>query len=238
MRRVILTIAMVMALFAATAGAAGATKPPADGADPADGHKITICHATASLSNPYVEITIDVAAWNDPSDPSHHGDHHTSTKGGVTWSDYVLEEGAECSLDQPPPPPTAFCAGVGVDIAVDFSGDKLIFAPGHQTQTVTGLNIPAGSYEVVLGSSDDPHELPQANEQWRALFGGSEYSAYAEDLPDGWLAGVVRDSDGGTVTLSGPVDTIVAEHWSVAQTSHSADSVIPVCVGLTLSDNT
>ncbi len=235
MRRVVITVAMVVAMLSAMIGAASATKPPADGADPADGHKITICHATNSLSNPYVEITIDVAAWNDPSDPKHHGDHHTSTKDGVTWQDYVLEEGAECSLDEPPPPPPQYCAGFAVDHLIEFSGEKLINSLGRQTETLTGLDIPAGSYSVVLGSSDDPHVLPQLNEQWRALFGGGVDSGYAEDLPDGWPAGVVRSSSGGTVTLTSNVDTIVAEHWSVEMVSRSADSVIPVCIGLTES---
>jgi len=50
MRRIFLTMAMVMALFATKAGVAGATEAPADGADPADGHTITVCHATVSLS--------------------------------------------------------------------------------------------------------------------------------------------------------------------------------------------
>ena len=235
MKRVFLTAALALMLFVASVGVAGATKPPADGADPADGHKITICHATSSLSNPDVEITIDVAAWNDPRDPKHHGDHHTSTKDGVTWSDYVLEEGGECAIDEPPPPPPPpTSCDLDSDIVIDFSGDKLIASDGHRTQTISGLSIPAGLYAVVLGSSDDPHDLPQQNEQWRALFGGSTYSNYAPDLPDGWPAGVLQETYVGDVFLGSAVDTIVAEHWSVAQTSLSADSVIPECIGLTM----
>lgn len=103
LRLVILVGALVV--MAVPAMSAGATPAPAPGAIPADGHKITICHATRSLTNPYVEITIDVAAWNDPSDPRHHGDHHIRTKDGVTWKDYALAEGAECTLSPPPPPP-------------------------------------------------------------------------------------------------------------------------------------
>ncbi len=99
MKRVIMAGLLAVGLMVAVVGVAGATESPVDD------HKITICHATASLSNPYVEITIDLSAWNDPTDPKHHGDHHTRTKRGVTWSDYVLEEGQECSLNPPSDPP-------------------------------------------------------------------------------------------------------------------------------------
>jgi hypothetical protein len=44
-----------------TAAIAAAT--PAD----ASGHTVTICHATASATNPYVVITVDVASIGDTS---------------------------------------------------------------------------------------------------------------------------------------------------------------------------
>ncbi len=113
-------------LLAARAAPAAATKPD-QGTDLVDGHKITICHATRSLSNPYVVITIDLAAWNNPDDPNYHGDNHTRTKDGVTWSDYVLAEGAECEL--PPPPPSCDNA----DFIVEFSGAKLVRNDSSQT---------------------------------------------------------------------------------------------------------
>lgn len=238
--RRVLVLIFALALFAVIpAGMAGATKAPADGADPADGHKITICHATRSLSNPYVEFTIDVAAWNNPDDPKHHGDHHTRTKDGITWSDYILGEGEECSLDLPPDPDPVWCAGVEVDIVVDFGDVTLLSSNATNvrlTATALGLSIPAGTYDVILGSSDDPHDPRQVqnNEQWRALFVGSVYSGYASDLPQTWLGGVVMDTHVGAVTLGGTVDTIVAEHWdaNAANTSTSPDSVEPVCVDL------
>ena len=103
-KRLLIALAAITALVAALAVPAGATKPdPGSGLE--DGHKITICHATRSLSNPYVEITIDIAAWNDPSDDKNHGDHHTRTKDGVTWHDEILTDG-ECPAVPPPPPPT------------------------------------------------------------------------------------------------------------------------------------
>jgi hypothetical protein len=59
MRRMATRAAAVAMVAAGAVGAcasiAAATKP-----DPT--HKITICHATASASNPYVAITVDIAS--------------------------------------------------------------------------------------------------------------------------------------------------------------------------------
>jgi len=85
-------------VLALVVGAACATvlALPAAATPKVDGeHKVTICHATASQSNPYVEITIDVAAWEDPTDPRHHGVHHYR---GENWVDFELT-GGECSGD-------------------------------------------------------------------------------------------------------------------------------------------
>jgi hypothetical protein len=46
---------MALGAVGASANVASATKP-----DPA--HKVTICHATASATNPYVVITVDIAS--------------------------------------------------------------------------------------------------------------------------------------------------------------------------------
>jgi len=76
-----------------------ATKP---GSDPAaiDGHKITICHATNSASNPYVVITIDVAAWHASGDVGHSPDHHVNAKTGD--EDKVWSEDTGCEGDGGP----------------------------------------------------------------------------------------------------------------------------------------
>lgn len=58
-----------------------ATKPGTD-PDAVDGHKITICHATNSATNPYVVITIDVAAWSTSGDVGHSPNHHVNSKTG------------------------------------------------------------------------------------------------------------------------------------------------------------
>lgn len=206
---------------------ASATKAPADGAT-VDGHKITICHATRSLSNPYVEITIDIAAWNDPGDDKNHGDHHTRTKDGVTWFDYVLDEGEECSI------PTLTCDPLE-DIYVEFSGEQLVSSelPHKVRLTEEALTyIPAGTYDLILISTDDGlRRKSQKNEQWRALFGDGSASSYSPDLPDGYPPPTVS-SLGGRVTFSQPVTSVTAEHWDVENDSLSPDSVVPVAVCL------
>jgi len=53
--RAIITALVAVSAIGATASAASATKP-------APVHKVTICHATASATNPYVVITVDIAS--------------------------------------------------------------------------------------------------------------------------------------------------------------------------------
>jgi hypothetical protein len=259
MNRILVLFAGVVALIAALAVPAAATRPPAPGADPAEGHKITICHATRSLSNPYVEVEIDVAAWNDPSDPRHHGDHHTRTKDGITWKDYVLTEG-ECSLPTTTTssttttttqPPRGSCAGVEADHVFTFSEFKLYNVTGHVTTTFA-VDIDPGTYTVVLGSWDGDHGGPtgdqynQLNERWRANFGSGVITGFTDDLGDteGALPGDAVATDVGNVTIGSPVTILTAEHWSIANPTPLGlendlswrNSVIPSCVGLTLSD--
>src|SRR4051812_45675166 len=59
-RRAIAAGLMVVGVLGASASVAAATKGVPD-------HKVTICHATASATNPYVVITVDVASIGDDS---------------------------------------------------------------------------------------------------------------------------------------------------------------------------
>ena len=234
MRRGTIMVVVAAMLLAAMAVPAGASKAPAAGADPADGHKITICHATRSLSNPYVEITIDVAAWNDPDDDKNHGDHHTRTKDGVTWSDYILEEGDECGIDAP-----LYCDGQVVDFKVPFSGDKLVsfLTPpswGYDHSETVDVNIPVGTYDLILGSSDDRGtnlSEVQDNERWRAVFSDGSMSLYSPDLLDHVPSPFVV-SWGGTVEFRHKVGSVTANHFDVDDVSTTFDSVIPEFVCL------
>lgn len=243
MYRLLILLAAITVLVAALAAPAAATKPDPN-SDLEDGHKITICHATRSLSNPFVEITIDIAAWNDPSDDKNHGDHHTRTKDNITWSDYELIDGEECGLDipPPPPPPGGSCAGVDVDWIADFtltpnpSGGWFSLTPTNPTMVSDPVTIPAGKYSVVLGTWDDSEGgEDQPNEKWRADFGSGVKSSFSADLgynegrPD---ASDAVDSPGGIVELGSEVTSITAEHWSVEGDTSSINSVNPRCVGL------
>ncbi|HWB88703.1 MAG TPA: hypothetical protein VG872_05775 [Acidimicrobiia bacterium] len=100
MRRTGIVVILGM-LAMALAFPAFATKPD-DSSGLESGHKITICHATRSLANPYVEITIDIAAWDiaDPDSNDHGPQHHLRSKDGITWGDYALAgPDDECTLD-------------------------------------------------------------------------------------------------------------------------------------------
>jgi hypothetical protein len=244
MRRALMLAAAVAMLMATMVAPAGATKPD-DSTGLVDGHKITICHATRSLSNPYVEITIDIAAWNDPSDDKNHGDHHTRTKQGITWKDYELLVGQECGLT----PPGGTCAGREVDWVAEFTlvstggGSYESLAPWRQTMVSDSVFMPAGTYDVVLGTWDDsPNgETPQDNEQWRASFGDGVYSDFSADLGTNEgrpTAANAVPKNGGSVTLAGDVTSITAQHWTydkVPETDTSyrpVNSVNPRCVGL------
>ncbi len=56
---------LAAACFAFAVPAAHATKPNPE-------HKVTICHATSSVKNPYVRITVDVATLFGPKGHLHH----------------------------------------------------------------------------------------------------------------------------------------------------------------------
>jgi hypothetical protein len=55
------------------AGAVGACASIASATKPDPDHKITICHATASASNPYVVISVDIASIVGDSGHGHSG---------------------------------------------------------------------------------------------------------------------------------------------------------------------
>jgi len=61
------------------------------GATPGDPHKVTLCHATASTSNPYVVITVDVASvLGDHGHGGHTGPVFSPDLGKhVSWGDII-----------------------------------------------------------------------------------------------------------------------------------------------------
>ena len=99
LRRQFTVLLLASLLVFGVSQAALATKP---GSEPGaiDEHKVTICHATNSASNPYVVITIDIAAWNTSGDVGHSPDHHVNAKTGD--ADRVWSENTGCDDDGGP----------------------------------------------------------------------------------------------------------------------------------------
>jgi hypothetical protein len=64
--RAVAVFGAVVGLLGASASLASATKADPD-------HKVTICHATASATNPYVVITVDIASIVGDSGHGHSG---------------------------------------------------------------------------------------------------------------------------------------------------------------------
>ncbi len=84
-KKSILIALSVFVLALAAAGTAGATKP-----NPTGGHKITICHRTASYTNPYVAITVDVASTKFAGHEKHLGPvFYPSIPKHTKWGDII-----------------------------------------------------------------------------------------------------------------------------------------------------
>ena len=83
MRRRLMTLAAAVALAVAAIPGVAAATPKNDSGD----HKVTICHVTNSAKNPYVVITVDVAAFDGEGKSDHM--HHVSKDGkwDVEFSD-------------------------------------------------------------------------------------------------------------------------------------------------------
>jgi len=243
-RKMGLAVALAM-LVGVIASPASATQPDPD-SDLVSGHKIWICHTTRSLSNPYVKILIDIAAWDveDPDSNDHGPEHHLREKNGIVWGDYALENpDDECTLDvpppPPPPPPNECPDGSEADYVVTFPGNKLV--PNFPTQTVN-TDIPAGEYAVTLisgdynrGANHSGEPLVQPNERWRLL--GSTPTGYTDDLVDTTtdISGVA--TSGLSVVFDTGVSSVTAEHYSVGTGDRSStNSVVPEYACLTSSD--
>ncbi len=89
----------IRAALAAGLLAALAVAPAAATPDTGDGHQVTICHVTSSEGNPYVVITVDVAAFD--GDGSNDHTHHVAND-GRTDVEYDALLGCDEPTDDPP----------------------------------------------------------------------------------------------------------------------------------------
>ena len=77
--------ALAAASIASLAGVGVAAAAPAE--------KVTICHGTASESNPYVEITVSAHSFKD----GHFDDGTAPSHGANNHPDFVLAAGRTCA---------------------------------------------------------------------------------------------------------------------------------------------
>lgn len=92
MSRTRIAIAVAAAALFALPSIATATPANDDGT-----HQVTICHVTESEGNPYVMITVDVAAFDGEGANDHS--HHVAKDGRM---DKVHVEGTDCGDEEPP----------------------------------------------------------------------------------------------------------------------------------------
>jgi Ca2+-binding RTX toxin-like protein len=164
--RALVTLAVAGLMFTGTVGGAVA-------AQPAD--KVTLCHATGSATNPYVEITV---SENAAAAHQRHGD-------------FVLPEGAECPGSTPPAPgpgdPGPFVAcvvgpgvtqtattvtGTSADDTIDCTnaspGKTITGGDGNDTITGTAFNDNIdggnGNDTITGGPGDDTIEGGNGND--------------------------------------------------------------------------
>ena len=89
MRKVI-AIAGALALTAALAVPAVATKAPADAAYPEDGYKVLVCRATSSEGK-WVEIVVDVASASGAKRLTAHRAHEDETNKKFEQADWIVD---------------------------------------------------------------------------------------------------------------------------------------------------
>lgn len=131
--------AMMAGLLIVTAGASSAFATPDDDDD---GHKVGLCHRTASNSNPYVFIKVDEAAV-----PTHlhNGNGHPpkTNSDGSPRNDYLADDRSECTQTPAPHPTVTVTETVpGPTVTETVPGPKVtetVEVPGPTvTETVPG----------------------------------------------------------------------------------------------------
>lgn len=160
MRKILAALALLMLVFGLTATVVVATKPNPE-------HKVGICHRTASDTNPYVFIKVDVASLSpghlDNADPGHkprfwksdgtfRGVAHVK---GDAKDDYLAPGGkADCedftvnATPTPTPTPTATPTMTPAETPVETPAETPVMTPVE-----TPVETPPGTGNI----TQEPH---------------------------------------------------------------------------------
>jgi hypothetical protein len=122
--------------------------------------KVTICHATSSVKNPYVQITVAVSAVDGTGGGDHFGEHK-----GPVFNAAIHEQGDDWGDIIPP------VAGVHGGLNWDVQGQAILragcmFAPVTTTTTVpvatTTTEVPTTTTEVATTTTEVPTTTTEA----------------------------------------------------------------------------
>lgn len=166
-----------------TAGLALVASAGSAGATPGDPHKVWVCHATSSDTNPYVAIFVDVASVKYQGHLAHKNDPNKSWKSDGTFRGVAHSDGdpkpdiifdgltpEDCAdFEQPPPPEQP------ADVVEPLSEDETTCELGARTREGTLTKEYAWDDEA-----NDWVLEPEA--EWETVWG--EWSEYRELTKD------------------------------------------------------
>ena len=171
----------------ASAGTAGAT--------PGDPHKVWVCHATSSDTNPYVAIFVDVASVKYQGHLAHKNDPNKSWKSDGTFRGVAHSDGdpkpdiifdglmpEDCAdIEQPPPPEQP------ADVVEPLSEGEMTCELGARTRE--------GTLTKEYDWDDEANDwVLEPESEWETVWG--EWSEYRELTEDGARRARVRPGRG------------------------------------------
>lgn len=126
---------------------------------------------------------------------------------------------------------TAGATGACGDYSFGFQGTRLINDGISQSAGPFAIQLPAGTYDIVMqshdGHDDHPGQLEQTQEQWYFVLDSGYQSPFAVDVPE--------EANTSTTTAAAQVigdSTSITLHH---RGEGGVNSVDPICVGFTLT---